>query len=82
MPMATYVLHHRHEAHECGVAFVAFKSHDSPLRRRPALASCPSGSHQIWWTVEAASESDALGLLPFYVAQRTIATQVSEVNIP
>jgi hypothetical protein len=28
------------------------------------------------------SESDALALLPFYVAQRTTATQVSKVEIP
>jgi hypothetical protein len=32
--------------------------------------------------VEAADEEDALGLLPFYVAQRTTATKVSQVEIP
>ena len=41
--MARYLLHHRHEPHECGVVFASFKGHDSPLRRRPTLASCRSG---------------------------------------
>ena len=80
--MVTYVLQHRHEPPECGVVFASFKGHESPLRHRPTLASCMSGEHAIWWTVEAASEEDALGLLPFYVAERTVATRVSEVRIP
>ena len=62
--------------------FASFKGHESTLRRRPTLASCVSGGHAIWWTVEAASETDALALLPFYVAERTTAIQVSEVQIP
>jgi hypothetical protein len=80
--MVRYLLHHRHEPPECGVVFAAFKGHESPLRRLPTLASCLSGGHAIWWTVEAASEEDALALLPFYVAERTVATRVSEVRIP
>jgi len=80
--MVTYVLHHRHEPPECGVVFASFKGHESPLRHRPTLASCDTGGHAIWWTVEAASEEDALELLPFYVAKRTVATKVSEVRIP
>ncbi len=80
--MVKYVLHHRHEPPECGVVFASFKGHESPLRHRPTLASCLSGGHAIWWTVDAASEEDALGLLPFYVAERTVATRVSEVRIP
>lgn len=80
--MSQYLLHHRHEPHECGVVFASFKGHQSVLRRTPALASCRSGEHAIWWTVEAASETDALALLPFYVAERTTATSVSEVDIP
>ena len=47
-----------------------------------ALASCRSGGHSIWWTVEATSEENALALLPFYVAERTTAIPVSEVQIP
>ena len=80
--MARYVLHHRHEPHECGVVFASFRGHESTLRRKPTLASCRTGEHAIWWTVDAASEADALALLPFYVAERTTATTVSEVDIP
>lgn len=80
--MAHYLLHHHHESNECGVVFASFRGHESPLRHRPTLASCRSGGHAIWWTVEAASERDALGLLPAYVADRTTATSVSEVDIP
>jgi hypothetical protein len=64
------------------VVFAAFKGHTSPLRRQATLASCRSGGHAIWWTVESASEGDALALLPFYVAETTTATRVSEVWIP
>jgi hypothetical protein len=80
--MPQYVLHHRHEPHECGVVFASFKGHESVLRRKATLASCRSGEHAIWWTVEAASEAEALALLPFYVAERTTVTPVSEVQIP
>ena len=80
--MACYLLHHRHDPRECGVVFASFKGHRSPLRHRPTLASCRTGGHAIWWTVEAESEQNALALLPFYVAERTTITRVSEVQIP
>jgi hypothetical protein len=80
--MSRYLLQHRHEARECGVVFAAFKGHESPLRHRPTLASCRSGGHAIWWTVEAETEAEALGLLPYYVAERTTVSRVSEVQIP
>ena len=80
--MHRYLLHHRHEAHECGVVFASFRGHRSPLRHQQTLASCRSGGHAIWWTVEAATEPDALALLPSYVAERTTVTSVSEVQIP
>ena len=80
--MPCFLVHHRHEPHQCGIAFTAFKGHDSPLRHRAALASCPTGGHAIWWALEAASEDDALRQLPFYVAQRSTITQVTEVEIP
>jgi hypothetical protein len=80
--MSRYLLHHRHDPHECGVAFAAFKGHDSPLRHQATLASCRSGGHEIWWTVDTASETDALALLPRYVTERTTATRVNEVEIP
>jgi hypothetical protein len=80
--MFSYLLQHRHDAPECGVVFASFRGHDSPLRHQATVASCISGGHAIWWTVEADSEQDALGLLPFYVAERTKAIRVSEVRIP
>jgi hypothetical protein len=80
--MPRFVLHHRHKAHECGVVFASFKGYNSPLRRHPTLASCRSGGHAIWWTVEAASEAEAVALLPPYVAERTTAARVSAVEIP
>ena len=80
--MPRFLVHHRHEPHQCGIAFAAFKGHDSPLRHRAALASCPTGGHAIWWALEAASEDDALRQQPFYVAQRSTVTQVTEVEIP
>ena len=80
--MPSYLLHHCHEPQDCGVVFAAFKGHESPLRHRPVFASCVSGGHNIWWTVEAVSASDALTFLPYYVAQRTTATRISEVEIP
>jgi hypothetical protein len=77
-----FLIRHRHEASDCAVVFAAFKGHDSSLRHRATLASCAFGGHTIWWTVQAASEADALALLPFYVAQRSTATRVARVEIP
>jgi hypothetical protein len=80
--MSRYVLEHHHEPSECGVVFASFKGHPSPLRHQATLASCRSGGHAIWWTVEAETEADALRLLPYYVAARTTVSRVSEVEIP
>jgi hypothetical protein len=80
--MARFLLEHRHEPQQCGVVFAAFRGHDSPLRHRLTLASCRSGGHAIWWTVDAQSEDEALRLLPRYVAVRTNVSRVSEVEIP
>jgi hypothetical protein len=80
--MPRYMVHHRHEPRECGIAFAAFKGHKSPLRHRAALASCPTGGHAIWWSIEAASEQDALRQLPYFVARRSTIARVSEVVIP
>lgn len=80
--MSRYLLQHRHRPEECGVVFASFKGHESPLRHRAALASCRSGGHAIWWEVEADSEEEALRQLPFYLAERTTVTRVSEVQIP
>ena len=80
--MPRYLLHHHHAPHECGVVFASFKGYESPLRHRQTLASCRSGGHEIWWSVETASADDALQLLPSYVAKRSTATRVNEVEIP
>ena len=80
--MPSYVLHHEHQPHECGAAFAAFRGFRSPLRHRTTLASCGSSGHSIWWTVDAPREEDALALLPYFVATRTTATAVTEVEIP
>jgi hypothetical protein len=64
--MPRFLIHHRHRPPECGVVVAAFKGHESPLRHRATLASC----------------AFALGLLPFYVAERATATRVGEVQIP
>ena len=80
--MSCFLLHHRHEPHECGAVFASFRGHDSALRRQSTLASCAQGGHAIWWAVEAHSDADALALLPYYVAERATATEVSEVQIP
>jgi hypothetical protein len=80
--MPHFLIQHRHEASDCGVAFASFRGFDSPLRHRPTLASCPYGGHAIWWSVEAASTAEALRLLPFYVAQRASVTRVDQIEIP
>jgi hypothetical protein len=80
--MSRYLLQHRHQPDECGVVFASFKGHESPLRHQMTLASCRSGGHAIWWTVDATCEGEALRLLPSFVAVRTTVTRVSEVQIP
>ena len=80
--MQRYLIHHRHEARECRAAFAAWKGFDSPLRRETTIASCLSGGHEIWWEVAAPDESAALLNLPCYVAARSEAIPVSEVQVP
>ena len=80
--MPRFLLEHRHTAAECGAVFASFNAFDSPLRHRPATASCHFGGHQIWWEVDAADEDGALACLPRYVAERTTATRVRATEIP
>jgi hypothetical protein len=80
--MPCFLIHHSHDPAECSVVFAAFKGHDTPLRHRATIASCAFGGHAIWWTVEAASEADALALLPYYIARRSDVTRIGEVDIP
>jgi hypothetical protein len=81
-PIPRFLLHHRHEPHDCGAAFAAFRGHASPLRHQATAASCLHGGHAVWWTVEASSAQEALALLPHFVAERTTATRVDDVVIP
>jgi hypothetical protein len=80
--MPHYVLHHRHEPAECSIAFAAWQGFESPLRHRLALCSCLAGDHAVWWRATALDAASALRLLPPYVAQRTTAIAVREVEIP
>jgi hypothetical protein len=77
-----YLVHHRHEPHECPAAFAAWRGFASPLRGAATTGSCRFGGHELWWRIDAESEADALAFLPEYVAQRATATRVEEVQIP
>jgi hypothetical protein len=80
--VARFLLQHRHAPDECRIVFASFKGLDSPLRHRATVASCRSGGHAIWWMVDAPTEAEATRLLPFFVAERTTVSQVSDVQIP
>jgi hypothetical protein len=80
--MPCFRLHHSHQAPECPVVFAAWQGFASPLRHRATLASCATGGHEIWWDVEAVDATEALANLPHYVAERTQAIEVGEVQIP
>lgn len=80
--MPTFVLTHRHKPEECAIVVAAWKGFASPLRHGRPLGSCANGGHRLWWAVDAASEDEALALLPDYVAQRTFAEEVREVPLP
>ena len=80
--MPRFLIHHSHEPGDCGVVFASFRGHDSTLRHGTALATCAFGGHAIWWTVDAPDETQALGLLPYFVSKRATAIRVSEVRIP
>jgi hypothetical protein len=80
--MPSFLLHHQHEPHECPAIFAAWLGFQSPLRHRPAPCSCLAGGHGLWWQVQATDRGSALALLPRFVAERTNAIQVREVEIP
>jgi hypothetical protein len=80
--MASFMLHHRHGPEECPTAYAAWKGFDSPLRGRQVPTSCRLGGHEIWWEVDATDETDALGRLPRFVGERTIAIRVNRTDIP
>jgi hypothetical protein len=80
--MPQFILHHRHSADECAAAFAAWNGFESPLRRRPAAASCLTGGHRVLWRVEAEDGEAAAGLLPRFVATRTEVIEVRDVTVP
>ena len=80
MPM--FLLHHQHRPAECEAAFAAWQGFDSPLRRHLAACTCLDGGHGLWWRVEAPTREAALALLPPYIARRTEAIAVRDVQIP
>jgi hypothetical protein len=80
--MGRFMLEHRHDPEECGVVYASFKGHASPLRHVETMASCLSGGHAIWWTVEAPSAAAALEQLPYFVAQRSTVAEIRGVTIP
>ena len=72
-----------HTARECGVVFASFKGFESPLRHRARRRLVrASATHRIWWEVEAATADEALARLPRYVAARTTAIRVGELQTP
>jgi hypothetical protein len=77
-----FLLHHRHSADDCAVAFAAWKGFASPLREGIAVSTCLAGDHSVWWQVTADDRHDALALLPRYVAERTNVIEIREVHIP
>ncbi len=80
--MPKFVLTHTHGPDECAVSVASWRGFVSPLRHGRPLGSCAHGGHCVWWTVDATDEAAALSLLPDYVARRTVAAEVREVNLP
>jgi len=80
--MPVFLLHHRHEPGGCAAAFAAWAGFSSPLRHRHAAATCLTGGHAVWWRVQAENAAAALALLPRYVARRTVAIEIRDVEIP
>jgi hypothetical protein len=80
--MPRFLLVHAHSAPECGVVVASFKAFASPLRHQLTVGSCDFGTHRIWWDVEAATAAEALSQLPRYVAERTTAIRVRDMQTP
>ena len=81
-PMHQYLLYHRHGSGDCATSFAAWNGFHSALRRTSAPSTCAFGGHEVWWSVTAADDCEALALLPKYVADRTLAVRCSEVDVP
>ena len=80
--MPGFILHHRHDPVECGIAFAAWRGFDSPLRHRHTHGTCFLGGHELWWLVDASTPGGALAQLPPWLAQRTRIVRIGDVDIP
>jgi hypothetical protein len=80
--MPLFYLHHSHLPSECAAAFAAWLGFESPLRHRPAAATCLTGGHCLLWRVEAGDGREARKMLPAFVAARTDVVEVRDVQIP
>jgi len=80
--MPVFLLNHRHSSEECAAAYAAWHGFDSPLRKGRAPSTCLAGGHRIWWRVEAADAAAAMALMPVYVAARTDAVEVRDIETP
>ncbi len=80
--MNHYMLYHRHAPSDCAASFAAWNGFCSDLRRTTAPSTCAFGGHEIWWSVTAASDREAIALLPKYVADRTLTIRCSDVDVP
>lgn len=73
---------HRHAPQECGESLASWRGFASPLRGRPAIASCAFGRHQVWWDVEAVDVAEALTWLPEFVRIRIDVQRVAGLALP
>jgi hypothetical protein len=80
--MPGFILHHSHEATECGIAFAAWRGFESELRHRHTVGTCSLGGHELWFFVDAPTCDGALAQLPPWLAARTRTIQIGEVSIP
>jgi len=80
--MPGFLLHHRHDGADCGIAFAAWRGFESPLRHRHTVGTCTLGGHELWFFVDAATPESALAQLPPWLAARTRTIRVGAVSIP
>lgn len=80
--MPRFLLSHGHRPEDCRSVYAAWNGYESPLRGRRVMASCATGGHRMFWSVEADDEAAALAQLPPFVAERTEISNVREVPIP
>jgi hypothetical protein len=80
--MPGFLLHHRHDSTDCGIAFAAWRGFESPLRHRHTVGTCSLGGHELWWLVDAPTTDGALAQLPPWLAERTRVIHIGDVSIP